>query len=70
MLKVPKATILGLFEDLNAPIDEIEATLHYPVKVVGSRKPNKFHFFSWDPNCAFIRDRQNPNLFLVSFLLS
>jgi hypothetical protein len=51
--------------DTNTTVDELESTLAFPLRVVGTRKAGKHRFFSWDANLAFIRDFLNPDLFLT-----
>jgi len=38
-------TFLGIYEDMNSSIEEIEKTLHYPVRIIGTRKPWSHKFF-------------------------
>jgi len=58
-------TFLGIYEDMNSSIEEIEKTLHYPVRIIGTRKPWSHKFFSWDFNFAFFRDFLNPDIFIT-----
>jgi hypothetical protein len=58
-------SFLGIFENKAMSVEEIEAKLVYPVKIIGTRKPFQFWFYEWDLNVALIRDFLNPRLYLT-----
>lgn len=47
-------------------IEDLQKSLAFPIKIIGTRKPKENWFWAWDGNCSWIfADRLNPYLYLT-----
>eukprot|EP01129_Flabellula_baltica_P000720 TRINITY_DN10683_c0_g1_i1.p1 TRINITY_DN10683_c0_g1~~TRINITY_DN10683_c0_g1_i1.p1 ORF type:complete len:270 (+),score=62.89 TRINITY_DN10683_c0_g1_i1:179-988(+) len=54
-----------VFVDDSTTVKDLEQYIDFPVRVIGTRKPNKLLFWAWDLNLSLFRDILNPNLYLT-----